>query len=543
MITVQTERAATDLRARILAGESFDALAREHSKDASASDRGFMGTFAPSDLRQELRSALSGLAPRQISPVLRMGSEFFLVQVVDPGEVSWIAENAAAMASLQKGRHAEAVQSFSKAVQLAEKFGANDDRLGESLNGLAEAYRLQDNFAGVASVSRRMLSIRWSASSNMGDAAVADLVDRFADVLSLAYFRGGPLDQALKRYQDALIKTPANEALYLAMSSLLVKAELTAEADDVMRRAVTAFPASRRVRYKEAEMYRDSGKMQKALETFQAASQMKAPPSMPADLDRLQLSFIYQRMGGINTDLVQFDAAIAAYKKAVEISPDNADARVALGDVYLRRGQQVEALAEYTRVLQAHPDRALPHYRFADANLQMGRFSEAAASAERALKIDPKERKARYVRGMALLRMGRAEEGRKELEEYRNQEAAAQTELNDRRAVLVSNRGASVLVLEGKNEEAVAAFRKSLASHPGASSLRLNLGLALSMAGRNREAITTLQAMIDGGISDDFVVFRCLAREYAAIKDDPTSQKYSALYLSKIDEALEQELR
>ena len=542
MITVQTERAATDLRARILAGESFDALAREHSKDSSAADGGFMGTFTPSDLRQELRSALSGLAPRQISPVLRMGNEFFLVQVVDPGEVSWIAENAGATALLQKGRHAEAVQSFSKAVQLAEKFGADDDRLGESLNGLAEAYRLQDNFAGVVSVSRRMLSIRWSASSNMGDAAVADLVDRFADVLSLAYFRSG-LDQALKLYQDALTKTPVNEALYLAMSSLLVKAELTAEADDVMRRAVTAFPSSRRVRYKEAEMYRDSGKMQKALETFQAASQMKAPPSMPADLDRLQLSFIYQRMGGINTDLVQFDAAIAAYKKALEISPDNADARVALGDVYFRRGQHAEALAEYTRVSQTHPDRALPHYRFADANLQMGRFSEAAASAERALKIDPKERKARYVRGMALVRMGRAEEGQKELEEYRKQEAAAQTELNDRRDVLVSNRGASALVLEGKNEEAVAAFRKSLASHPGASSLRLNLGLALSMAGRNREAITTLQAILDGGISDDFVVFRCLAREYAAVKDDPISQKYSALYLSKIDEALEQELR
>ena len=123
MITVQTERAATDLRARILAGESFDALAREHSKDSSAADGGFMGTFAPSDLRQELRYALSGLAPRQISPVLRMGNEFFLVQVVDPGEVSWIAENAAATALLQKGRHAEAVQSFSKAVQLAEKFG------------------------------------------------------------------------------------------------------------------------------------------------------------------------------------------------------------------------------------------------------------------------------------------------------------------------------------------------------------------------------------------------------------------------------------
>ena len=543
IITVPTERAAADLRARILAGESFEALARENSSDASAAAGGFMGAVAPSDLRQELRAALSGLAPGQISPVLQMGNEFFLLQLLAAADVNWMRENATALDWLQKGRYTEAAESFSKAVQLAEKFGTDDDRLGQSLNGLAETYRLQDNFAGVVGVSRRILSIRWSAVSNKGNTTVADLVDRFADVLSLAYFRGKQFGEAFQQYQDALNRTPVNEALYLAMSAILVKAELTAEAEDVMRRAVIAFPGSRRVRYREAEMYRDSGRMQKALETFQTASQMKAPASMTPDLDKLQLSFIYQRMGGINTDLTQFDAAIAAYKKALEISLDNADARIALGDVYLRRGQHAEALAEYTRIAQTHPNRALPHYRLADAQLLMGNFPEAAASAERALKIDPKERKARYVKGMSLVRTGRNEEGQKELEEYRNQEAGAQAEINERRDILVSNRGASALALEGKSEEAAALFRKSIEAHPGAAALRLNLGLAQSMWGQSREAIATLQSLLDSGISDDFLVFRSLAREYATIKDDKTSQKYGALYIAKIDAALEEELR
>src|SRR6185295_6945410 len=95
-------------------------------------------------------------------------------------DAAWTAENAAGVESLQKGRFADAVSSFLKAVQLAEKFGADDDRVGESLSGLAEAYRLQEDFANAGSVYRRVLSIRWSGASNKGNMAVADLVDRFA---------------------------------------------------------------------------------------------------------------------------------------------------------------------------------------------------------------------------------------------------------------------------------------------------------------------------------------------------------------------------
>jgi tetratricopeptide (TPR) repeat protein len=444
---------------------------------------------------------------------------------------------------LQKERYTEAARSFSRAVQLAEKFGADDDRLGQSLNGLAETYGRQENFAGLASVHRRIISIRWSSSSNQGDLAVADLIDRFADVLSLAYFRGDQFRDVLKKYQDALNRTPASEALYLAMSSILEKAELTAEAAEIMQHAVRAFPSSRRVRYKEAEMHRDSGRMRKALETFQEASQMKAPAGMTPELDRSQLSFIYQRIGGINTDLTQFDGAIAAYQKSLEISPENADARIALGDLYLRRGQYHDALSEYARVVAALPDKAGPHYRVADANLQMGNFAEAAAAAATALKIDPQLRKARYVIGTALIRMGRSEEGQKELQQYRKQEADAQAEINNQRDVLVSNRGASALVLNGQAEEAIASFRKSIEVHPDVAALRLNLGIAFDVLGRSREAASTLQVLLDSGVSDDFLVYKSLARAYEKLKDEKASQKYAALYIRKIDAALEEELR
>ena len=77
ILTVPNEAKATELRTRLLAGEPFETLAMENSTDPSAPNGGFAGVFAPDDLRPELRIALSALAPGQISPVAKIGNEFF----------------------------------------------------------------------------------------------------------------------------------------------------------------------------------------------------------------------------------------------------------------------------------------------------------------------------------------------------------------------------------------------------------------------------------------------------------------------------------
>ena len=98
-------------------------------------------------------------------------------------------------------------------------------------------------------------------------------------------------------------------------------------------------------------------------------------------------------------------------------------------------------------------------------------------------------------------------------------------------------------MLNGQAEAALALFRKSIEAHPGAAALRLNLGLALGMLGRHREAAATLQSLLDTAISDSFLVYKSLARDYESLKDEKASQKYGALYIRKIDAALEEELQ
>ena len=61
--------------------------------------------------------------------------------------------------------------------------------------------------------------------------------------------------------------------------------------------------------------------------------------------------------------------------------------------------------------------------------------------------------------------------------------------------------------------------------------------------GRHSEAVSVLKDLFDNGTGDNFLVYKALAREYESLKDEKVSQKYSALYIRKIDAALEEELR
>ena len=81
------------VRAEIEKGADFAVLAREKSVDAISLDGGLLGNVDPSTLREEIRTALRGLAPGQISPVFRLPSGFAIVKVLAPDELAGIAES------------------------------------------------------------------------------------------------------------------------------------------------------------------------------------------------------------------------------------------------------------------------------------------------------------------------------------------------------------------------------------------------------------------------------------------------------------------
>jgi peptidyl-prolyl cis-trans isomerase SurA len=73
-----------DLRARILAGESFEELAKKYSEDpGSGAQGGYLGFFKRKELVPEYEAAALRLEPGQLSPVVESQFGFHLIQLIE----------------------------------------------------------------------------------------------------------------------------------------------------------------------------------------------------------------------------------------------------------------------------------------------------------------------------------------------------------------------------------------------------------------------------------------------------------------------------
>jgi tetratricopeptide (TPR) repeat protein len=86
IIVVDSASKADQVLQRLKSGEDFASLAREVSIDPTSSDGGSMGRVDASTLRTELRDALKGIAPRQITGVVRVPSGYAILKVISPGD-------------------------------------------------------------------------------------------------------------------------------------------------------------------------------------------------------------------------------------------------------------------------------------------------------------------------------------------------------------------------------------------------------------------------------------------------------------------------
>jgi tetratricopeptide (TPR) repeat protein len=86
IIVVDSPVSADRVLQRLKNGEDFATLARELSIDPTSSDGGYMGRVDPSTLRSELRDALKGIVPGQITSIVREPSGYAIMKVITSGE-------------------------------------------------------------------------------------------------------------------------------------------------------------------------------------------------------------------------------------------------------------------------------------------------------------------------------------------------------------------------------------------------------------------------------------------------------------------------
>jgi tetratricopeptide (TPR) repeat protein len=144
----------------------------------------------------------------------------------------------------------------------------------------------------------------------------------------------------------------------------------------------------------------------------------------------------YNNIGAVNLKKKDYDAAEAAYKKALEVKADSADAYMGLANVYNAQrkfDQATEAGAQAQKLLQASAAatggtgvNASAVFNQGVIAWNAGKIPDAQKLFEQAVAADPKMAEAHYWLGMANVNQGKLPEAVKSFEEYLKLEASGQ---------------------------------------------------------------------------------------------------------------------
>ena len=184
----------------------------------------------------------------------------------------------------------------------------------------------------------------------------------------------------------------------------------------------------------------------------------------------------------------QYDAAIAEWGKAMEISPDDPKAHNNLGVALVRKGDLDAAMAQFRKAIAIRPEYAEAHYNLGGALVREGKVDEAIAQYRQTLEINPQYAEARDRLGGALARKGMVAEA---IAQFRQA-----LEIDSRYAEAHNDLGAALLQT-ARSAEAMAHFQKALEVDPKYAKAHNNLAVALVRSGRTDEAIGHFQSAID----------------------------------------------
>jgi TolB-like protein/Flp pilus assembly protein TadD len=144
-----------------------------------------------------------------------------------------------------------------------------------------------------------------------------------------------------------------------------------------------------------------------------------------------------------------WDGAEAAFRRALELSPNSADTNDLYGRMLAALGRHQEAIPFVTRAQELDP---LSHRTdLAAALLRAGRYEEALPAAEHAVALDPGYGRGHATLGWVYIKLGRIEEGLAELRQ------GAELTLND--AMFLAQLG-EAYALTGREGEARDVLRR-----------------------------------------------------------------------------------
>ncbi len=210
VILLDSREKAEQIRLRIQAGEPFESLARENSVDPTAADGGNLGKVSVSGLRTDLREALKGLGPGQVTGVVPMPTGYMILKIVPEPEqlvvyVSGFEEVLHFFSKLPKPENYHQSlkticelkrQAVSSAIQEMEGHRKAGPDWRQSMNAhhtLANLWAYQGNMA--KAIEHFQEAYRIAETQGLKDYQLA-----LQEKLAIAYLRQGEVENCLQNH-------------------------------------------------------------------------------------------------------------------------------------------------------------------------------------------------------------------------------------------------------------------------------------------------------------------------------------------------------
>ena len=299
-------------------------------------------------------------------------------------------------------------------------------------------------------------------------------------------------DAALLLFKTALEANPKIEQFWLSYIDALIKEEQFDNAKQVLEQAKKQGVAGEKLNVLEAQLASineqenvsrlspSQAQLSSLLEHYQNGrfgDAEKLAISITHEFPRHQ--FGWKVLGAVLGQTGRKSEAVNANQKAVELSPQDAEAHSNLGNTLKELGRLDEAEASLRQAIALKPDLAKAHYNLGATLKELGRLDEAEASLRQAIALKPDYAEARSNLGGMLREQGRLDEA----EASYMQAIALKPDL----AEVHYNLG-NTLREQGRLDEAEASLRQAIALKPDYAEAHNNVGDTLQELGRLDEA-------------------------------------------------------
>lgn len=276
--------------------------------------------------------------------------------------------------------------------ELIEQYETFDWDALEACGAVREAFQTGD-FARAQSLCERALE----GQLDPGLALAMEIERTFAELLSTQDFGGGLRKmRALRHQQESGYDHPQLDRRidFLQTIADLERRTRRPDAEAGTWMDLGAHYAQARALEKSAEAYRQA---------------------VALDPENAQAVMF---LGNTLARLGQIEEAASVYESFLAKEPDNTNALNQIGYVYLNQGHHEEALRYFQRYVEAAPDEANAHDSYGEGLLRAGRLEEARREYERAVEINPSFANSYFMLGEVYRQLALPEEAQAAYERF-----------------------------------------------------------------------------------------------------------------------------